>query len=139
MRVIHVIALVGSAALGAFVGGWAYGAPDSFYRSFPGVLGHWVDLDGPFNEHLIRDVGGLYLALTAASVAGLIRRSRAGDRLVGIAWAVFGALHLGYHLSHFAGFSAADVAGATVSLTVSMLLGVLLLIPERAHTLERAA
>ena len=52
-------------ALGAFVGAWALAAPRSFYDGFPmpGLLGAWVASDGPYNEHLVRDVGSLYLAL----------------------------------------------------------------------------
>lgn len=48
------------------VGAWALLAPASFYRAFP--LGRaWVAVDGPFNEHLLRDVGGLFLALTVVT------------------------------------------------------------------------
>lgn len=58
-----------TAAIGAFVGVWAAGFPQSFYDSFPGFGFVWISVDGPFNEHLIRDVGSLYLALAAASAA----------------------------------------------------------------------
>src|SRR3954454_15175144 len=55
-------------ALGG-VGAWALVAPDRFYRSFPGLVGrHWLPPLGPYNEHLIRDFGGLNLGLAAAAV-----------------------------------------------------------------------
>ena len=37
------------------VGMWAQFFPHAFYNSFPGFGRSWVSVDGPFNEHLIRD------------------------------------------------------------------------------------
>ena len=51
-----------------FVGAWAPAAPSSFYADFPFPGRHWVRLLGPYNEHLVRDVGGLYLALLVITV-----------------------------------------------------------------------
>ena len=76
-------------ALGAFVGVWALIAPQSFYDAFPSIgFGAWVGVDGPFNEHLIRDVGALYLALVARAssprcpASGCLDRGR--RRLAGV-------------------------------------------------------
>ncbi|MGO4301511.1 hypothetical protein [Leifsonia sp. RAF41] len=120
-------------ALGAFVGGWAFFAPDAFYSSFPGLGMHWIDVDGPFNQHLIRDVGALYLGLGAASLGAALSRSAQPGRIVGLAWAVFGVLHFGYHASHLEG-SVGDRVGTLVSLGLSALLGLALLLPSRART-----
>lgn len=49
------------------VGAWAAAAPRSFFSSFPLPGHHWVAPLGPYNEHLTRDVGGLYLALFVVS------------------------------------------------------------------------
>lgn len=132
MRRLHILALAFSAALGLFVGGWAYSAPQSFYDSFPGVLGSWVSVDGPFNEHLIRDVGAMYLALALASLGGLVWRNQVGFRVLGIAWTVFGTLHFLYHALHLAHMSLESAIGEMVALGVSLLLGIVLLIPERS-------
>ena len=132
MRRLHTFALSFSALLGLFVGGWAYFAAQSFYDSFPGVLGSWVSVDGPYNEHLIRDVGAMYLALAAASIGGLIWRHPIGFRVLGLAWTVFGALHFAYHAGHLEHMSLESAIGEMVALGVSLLLGILLLIPERA-------
>ena len=131
MRRLHILALAFSALLGLLVGGWAYFAPLSFYDSFPGVLGSWVSVDGPFNEHLVRDVGAMYLALAAASIGGLLWRNQAVFRVLGIAWTVFGTLHFLYHALHLAHMSLESAIGEMVALGVSLLLGVVLLIPER--------
>lgn len=129
MSRIHTAALALSAAIAFFVGGWAFFAPGSFYDSFPGVLGTWISTDGPFNEHLIRDVGAMYLGLGVASVAGLVWRTPAVFRTLGLAWTVFGALHLGYHLGHLDHLDTANAVGSIVSLSIALALGVVLLIP----------
>lgn len=139
MNRIHTAALALTAAIAFFVGGWASFAPASFYDSFPGVLGQWVATDGPYNEHLVRDVGAFYLALGAASVAGFAWRSPAVTRVLGVAWTVFGALHLWYHATHLDHLETDAAIGTAVSLTLSLGLGVLLLIPARgAGTAETA-
>ena len=86
-------------ALGAFVGVWALAAPRSFYDAFPmpGVFGAWVAGDGPYNEHLVRDVGSLYLALVAAGVVAALMRRADASVAVGVAWLVFSVPHLAYH------------------------------------------
>ena len=53
------------AVIGLFVGVWATAAPHSFFSSFPGGGHMWAASDGPYNEHLVRDVGDLNLALVA--------------------------------------------------------------------------
>ena len=131
MRRVHVIALAASALLALFVGIWAYFFPQTFYVSFPGVLGAWVSVDGPFNEHLIRDVGAMYLALGAASIGGMIWRNEIAFRVLGLAWTVFGLLHFLYHAFHLAHMPVSDAIGEMAALGVSLLLGILLLIPSR--------
>jgi hypothetical protein len=116
--------------LGLYVGIWAQFFPFRFYESFPGFGLHWIDVDGSYNEHLIRDVGSFYLGLTAASLVAMLHRSAVPGRVAGVAWAVFGILHYGYHLMHLEG-SAVDIAGNVVSLGISAALGVILVLPPR--------
>lgn len=125
--------------LGAFVGSWAAVAPRGFYNSFPSFgFGPWIAVDGPYNEHLIRDVGGLNLALAAASVYAAIQLSaRVGvyaSRAVGIAWIVFSVPHLIYHSTHFAGLSGLDLAVEIISVGITLPLGILLVLPNRRST-----
>jgi hypothetical protein len=123
------LVLLVSAALGLTVGLWAAVGPRAFYDSFPGFGRTWIAGDGPFNEHLLRDVGALYLALAAASLASL--RSR-DTRAAGAAWTVFGVLHLGYHAAHLGGMAAVDVVGNVLALGLSLALGGALLLPDAA-------
>ena len=118
--------------LAAYVGIWAEVFPRGFYDSFPGFGLSWISEDGPFNEHLIRDVGSFYLGLGAASLAAIFSRGAIAGRVVGLAWALFGLLHFGYHVLHFEG-SMLDRVGNVVSLGISLLLGILLTLPSRRN------
>ena len=119
-------------AIGAVVGAWALLAPRSFYDTFPSAgFGPWVGVDGPFNEHLIRDVGAMYLALGGASIGSLIWRSELAFRILGIAWTIFGVLHFAYHALHLSHMPMLDAVGEMIALGVSLLLGIVLLIPTR--------
>jgi hypothetical protein len=118
------------ALLAIVVGLWAVASPISFYSFFPGLGLHWISSDGPFNEHLIRDVGALYLGFAAAAIAAIVTRSATPGRVVGIGWAVFGILHISYHLGHPEGSTASQI-GTVVSLAVDLLLGLLLIAPSR--------
>ncbi len=41
------------------IGAWAEAAPHQFFRSFPWGHWHWLTLLGPYNEHIVPDVGGV--------------------------------------------------------------------------------
>ena len=129
------IVLALTALTGLFVGLWAAALPQSFYDSFPGFGFMWVSIDGPFNEHLIRDVGSLYLAIAAVAIYAAFAKGLAATRAAGIAWVVFGVPHLTYHVLHFEGMAVADVVGNIIGLGGSLLLGVALLV--LAHLEER--
>lgn len=60
------------AATGVPIGLWQLLWPRSFYVGFPGFGRAWVAVDGPYNEHLVRDVGGGTLALAALAVLALV-------------------------------------------------------------------
>jgi hypothetical protein len=110
-----------------YVGGWAATFPRSFYDSFPGFNRSWVGGDGPYNEHLVRDVGALYLALAVAGVLALVWLDRRVT-LVAAAWAVFSTPHLAYHLHHLDDLDTVDAVGSLVALGGTLLLAVLLLV-----------
>jgi hypothetical protein len=122
-------------ASAVYVGGWATPFPRSFYDSFPGLNRTWVGGDGPFNEHLVRDVGALYLALAVAGVLALVWRERRVTMLVGAGWTVFSAPHLGYHLQHLGRFESVDMVGSVVALGGTLVLAVVLL-ASTAHGTE---
>lgn len=120
-------------ASGVFVGSWASVDPASFYTSFPGLGHHWTSMNGLYNEHLIRDVGGLYLALAVLGIFALVWRDRRSALMTAAAWTIFSVLHLGFHLHHLEHFKRADQVGMVVSLGGTLVIAVALLFPHRQH------
>lgn len=115
-------ALVVMTASAAFVGAWALAAPESFYRSFPGLGRQWVAGDGPFNEHLVRDVGGLNLALAVVSAFAAVWLGRRLVLATCCGWLAYSLPHLAYHATHGGGLGGADVLLVLSTLTVSATL-----------------
>src|SRR5881409_37557 len=92
--------LVALAVIGAGVGGWALLTPASFYRSFPGLGRHWLPPLGPYDEHLVRDVGALNLGLAAAALVAAITLTRSATATAAAAWLVYSLPHLVFHALH---------------------------------------
>lgn len=124
-------ALVATVIIVGVVGAWSYFWPQPYFDHFPVFLGEWVSKDGPYNEHLVRDHGAMYLALGAASVYGLVRPAQVGFRLLGIAWTTFGVLHFAYHVTHLEHLTPDEATGQVVVLAVAILLAIALVVPGR--------
>lgn len=105
------------------IGLWALFAPSSFYDSFPGLGRAWVSVDGPYNEHLIRDVGALNLALCVLLIAAFVLVTRALVLVAGLAVLVWGVPHAVYHLVNTDGLDAADLAVSLGGLMLFTLIG----------------
>jgi hypothetical protein len=115
------IALWSLAASTAFTGVPAAFAPRSFYDSFPAGLS-WVSKLPPYNEHLIVDVGGFYLAFTFLFVYCALTLRRAAIVPIALAWIGVQTLHTGYHLLHLQNFTAAEAIGQTAGFAVFLVL-----------------
>ena len=109
----------------AFVGFWALLAPASFYASFPGLGFTWVSEAGPYDEHLVRDVGALYLSLLVVTVLALLRPASVRPWVAGLAWLVFGVPHLVFHAAHAEPGDAVEVT----ALALNVLLAVIACLP----------
>ncbi|CAN5617612.1 hypothetical protein BH20ACT2_BH20ACT2_17390 [soil metagenome] len=107
---------------------WAVLAPRSFYDTFPGGGRQWIAVDGPFNEHLLRDVGGLFCALGVLAAFALWQRSPAVVRAAGLAITVFSVPHVLYHLANTDVLSTGDVVASVGSLAIGLTLAVALVI-----------
>jgi hypothetical protein len=108
------------------IGAVAAFAPRTFFDDFP-FFAHWVELLPPYNEHLVSDVGGLYLgfALLFGWAASTLERT-----LVRAACAAFllsAILHLIFHAGHLEGFGSADGIAEIASLAA-------LLVPRRSRS-----
>jgi hypothetical protein len=109
-----VVAALGALAItGLVVGTWALLAPGHFFHQFPLGQG-WVATDGPYNEHLVRDVGALNLALGIATAISLGVRSVHAQHALAWGWAVDGVAHLVYHLHHLGPFETATAVAVAV-------------------------
>jgi hypothetical protein len=129
MRDRYTQVLLAIMAIGyVFVGAWAALAPRSFYDNFPGGGHEWVSVDGPFNEHLVRDVGTLNLALAAVAIAALVRPGRYLVQVIAGATLVYAAPHFLYHLFHLDLFDTTDKVLQTSSLAITVVAPALLLI-----------
>lgn len=96
--------------------------PRSFFEDFPLGRGWVAATGGPYNEHLVRDVGVLFLALVVATVWTAWTRS--GDRALAAAWVVQGVGHLAFHAAHLDDLAGSDQAGLLVSLLLVLVLAV---------------
>lgn len=116
------------AANAALLGFWATVAPHAFYRGFPGLGAHWVEVDGPFNAHLASDVGELSLALLVVTVAALGSRHRSLTRTAGVAWMVSAVPHLAYHVAHRHVLGTADQVASLGGLALQGVLAVAIVV-----------
>lgn len=105
----------------AILGVWASLAPRSFYDRYPMGSG-WVASLPPFNDHLVRDVGGLSLGFAALFGATVLNPSPALVKPVLYAWLLPATTHLAFHLDHLNGFSPADAVTQSLGLVLVVLV-----------------
>jgi hypothetical protein len=112
---------------GLGVGGWQTLAPASFYEDFPGAGRQWVSVDGPYNEHLLRDVGQGNLALGVVALVALLTGGVWLARATGLAAVVAYLPHQLYHqLTLHLLETTSDAVLQTVTLSLVSVAAVLL-------------
>jgi len=94
--------------------------PRTFYDDFPFVTA-WVSLLPPYNEHLVTDVGGLYLGFAVLLAWAAWTLERTLVRAVCCAWLLAATLHLVFHAGHLEGFGTADAIAEIVSLALLLI------------------
>ena len=102
------------------IGLTALALPRTFYEDFP-FLTHWVNLLPPYNEHLVTDVGGLYLGFAVLFAWAAATLERTLSRAVCAAWLLVAGLHLIFHASHLEGFGTADAVGEIATLALLLI------------------
>jgi hypothetical protein len=128
-------ALIYGAVLNGTLGLWATFAPSGFYDSFPGFGRVWVAIDGPYNEHLVRDVGALALALGIVLALAAWWMTHPLVLTAGIAMTAAALPHTLYHLRHADIYeTTADKVSSLGGLVLGTLLGVVVIVyaPKRA-------
>jgi hypothetical protein len=130
-------ALAALAFVGLSSGLWAALSPRSFYDDFPGGGRTWVAADGPYNEHLVRDFGGLNLALTVVTLVALVTLGRAVVVAAALAWMVFQVPHLVYHARHLDVYGTSDKVATMTSLVFAVVLPAIVLLADRRRSPAR--
>ncbi len=102
------------------IGGTATALPRTFYDDFP-FLAHWVELLPPYSEHLVTDVGGLYLGFAVLFAWAAWTLDRTLVHAVSVAWLLSAGIHLLFHVSHLAGFGTADAIAETFTLALLLI------------------
>jgi hypothetical protein len=102
------------AAVCAIIGTYAVLAPHSFYRHVVGA-----DLLGPYSQHLLSDVGELYLGFAVLFVWAARSLSLTLVRASCTAFALTQLTHFLYHMTHLGHF---DVGSATAQASGLVLL-----------------
>jgi hypothetical protein len=92
-------------------------APHTFYADFP-FLTHWVDLLPPYNEHLVTDVGGLYLGFAVLLAWAAWSLDRTLVQAVSAAWLLAATIHLAFHATHLDDFGTGDAIAEIASLAL---------------------
>jgi hypothetical protein len=95
-------------------------APRTFYDDFP-FVSSWVELLPPYNEHLVTDVGGLYLGFAVMFACAAWTLERTLVRAVCLAWLLTAGIHLLFHAGHLENFSTADAVAELVSLALLLI------------------
>jgi hypothetical protein len=95
-------------------------APGTFYEDYP-FFTSWVSLLPPYNEHLVTDVGGLYIGFGFLFCWSLIKPSRQLILPVCIAWLIAQVLHVAFHISHLEGFTTTEAVEQTFGFVVLMI------------------
>jgi hypothetical protein len=103
-------ALAVTCAYALSIGAIAAFAPRTFFDHFP-FIGDYVAMLPPYNEHLVTDVGGLYLGFAVVLGWAAWRPQRDLVRAAASGFILAAVLHLVFHAAHLEGFATADAIG----------------------------
>jgi hypothetical protein len=123
--------MAGLGLLHAWWGVWATVWPRHFYETFPGFGRRWTAAYPPFNDHLVSDLGATFLTLAFLLFAGAAVRSSAVRTVALAAVALFGTLHLIFHVSHTGEMGAADLWTSLFFLALGVLAPIALMLVDR--------
>jgi hypothetical protein len=99
-------------------------APETFYTDYPFYTA-LVKLLPPYNEHLITDVGGLYLGFALMLIWATIKPSRQLVVPLCWGWIIAQTLHFAFHIGHLTGFTTSQAVGQTIGLGLYVLIALI--------------
>ena len=113
-------------ALQTFNGLYALLAPRSFYDDFPLGRG-WVAALPDYSEHLVRDVGGLFLATGILLLAAGVYLERRLVAIALISFLAFSLPHTIFHLFNLEPYGTADALANVLGLLATVVVPIVLL------------
>jgi alkylhydroperoxidase family enzyme len=113
------------------IGVWALFAPRSFYDDFPAVRDGWVNVLGPFDEHLVTDVGALFVGLGVLLTIAAVTLHRTTVVAAAITWLVFVVPHTVWHLFNLEPYGTFDAVANAVTIAGTVVGGALILVLVR--------
>lgn len=133
-RTIFRAGLVPLGVIQTINGIYALLAPRSFYEDFPFGRG-WVEAYPSYSEHLVRDVGGLFLGTGVLLLAAAWYLERRLVAIALIAFCAFSVPHTIWHLFELDALGTGDavVEAALLLSTVAVPIGLLMLLSRSAR------
>lgn len=119
--------LIQLGALQLVLGLYALFIPLSFFEDFPLGLG-WVEVLPAYNEHLTRDVGGLFMGVGFLLLAAAIRLERRWVAISLVSYMLYSVPHTIWHLFNLEPYSTGDAVGNIVTLAATVALPAWLLV-----------
>jgi AhpD family alkylhydroperoxidase len=107
--------------------------PVSFYEDFPLGRG-WVEATPAYSEHLVRDVGGLFLATGAVLLAAAWFLQRRLILVAAASFLLFSVPHTIYHLFNLEPFSTGDAIANALGLVATVILPIWVLFELRRQS-----
>lgn len=101
-------------------GVWALFFPRSFYDDFPAGRGGWVSSLPAYSEHLVRDVGALFLATAVLLAVAAVRLERRLVTVTLVAWLAWAIPHYVWHLFNLGPYDTGDAVANVIALTLTV-------------------
>jgi len=128
------------------LGAWALISPSGWFETFPGGGQHWLPAYGPFDEHLVTDVGATFLAIGLLMLLAAYFLERHVVQIALVAYLAYDIPHFIFHLGNDGVLSSGAQVANGIALGLSVASGVALLAltvlcacdPSRASSLPSA-
>ena len=105
-------------------------APSSFYGDFPLGRG-WVEALPAYSEHLVRDVGSLFLATGIVLLAAVVWTERRLVQVALVSYLAFALPHAVYHAFNLEPYGTGDAIANVVTLGFTVIAPIALLMAMR--------
>ena len=113
------------------IGAWATFAPSGWFDNFPGAGRNWLPLYGPYDEHLVADVGSTFLALGVLLFLAAVWMDRRVVIAAVVAYLVYQVPHTIFHLANDDVLSSGDQVANGITLVLANVLAIAILVSLR--------